>query len=220
MVVSNVSSREVRVAEIPVNMDEIEPGLLLALLVDATDKSTSGFDHVMRLRAHQRLVSYFQAKVSEDMEGLLRLVEEESDLEGIEELEGAAAEIGAALHLTRRAAEADLALAVDLIRRLPRVWRALAEGAIDLRRARVMVYGTARLSEDLARLVVDRVIERAPQLTSGQVYALVRKLVIEADPEEAERRYRERVLDRRVIGGQPRGVRQPVGLGSPPRSGG
>ena len=58
----------------------------------------------------------------------------------------AAAEIRAALRLTRRAADAELSLALDLRHRLPRVWRLLAAGDIDWRRARVITYGTAHLT--------------------------------------------------------------------------
>ena len=75
--------------------------------------------------------------------------------------ESAAAEIAAALRLTRRAADSDLALALDLKQRLPRVWEPLAAGIIDLRRARVIVSGTAHLSEETAREVVERIIEPA-----------------------------------------------------------
>jgi hypothetical protein len=69
---------------------------------------------------------------------------------------------------------------------MPRVWKALSEGEIDLRRARVILFWTAHLAEEAARAVVDRVIGRASQLTSGQLHALIRRLIIQADPEMAE----------------------------------
>jgi hypothetical protein len=112
--------------------------------------------------------------------------------------DGAAAEIGAALRLTRRAADSDLALALDLKDRLPEVWEALASGRIDLRKARVIVQGTAHLSEDAARTVVGRVLEAATRLTTGQLGALIRKVCVQADPDDAASRYREAVEERRL----------------------
>jgi hypothetical protein len=113
--------------------------------------------------------------------------------------DAAAAEIGATLRLTRRAADFDLALAVDLKERLPEVWEALAAGRIDLRRARVIVSGTAHLSEEAAREVVGRVIEAATRLTTGQLGALIRRVCVQADPDDANTRFRDAVDGRRVV---------------------
>ncbi len=49
------------------------------------------------------------------------------------------------------------------------MWEALAAGKIDLRRARVIVHGTAHLSEVTAREVVARILEAAARLTTGQL---------------------------------------------------
>ncbi|MDP3984562.1 MAG: DUF222 domain-containing protein [Acidimicrobiia bacterium] len=186
--------------EIPANLDDLEPGLLLSLFLDtAEDVDPSGFDRVVLLRAHQKMASYYQARVYEDMAALFELTQKEEEVSFEEAFANAEAEIGAALHLTRRAAASELALALDLTRRLPPVLQALARGDLDLRRAKVMVYGTAHLPEDTARRVVDEAIDRAAHLTSGQLYTLLRKLCIQADPEEAERRYQETVADRRVV---------------------
>jgi hypothetical protein len=83
--------------------------------------------------------------------------------------ESAAAEIRVALRLTRRAADTELNLALDLGRRLPRVWELLAAGDIDLRRARTITHGTAHLSITQAREVIEEVIEDAPRLTTGEL---------------------------------------------------
>ena len=150
------------------------------------------------LKAYQRLVSFFQAQVFEEMASISDLM---TELEADPEIahDSAAAEIGAALHLTRRAADSDLALAVDLKERLPEVWEALAAGQIDLRRARVIVSGTAHLSEEAAREVVGRIIEAAARLTTGQLNALIRRVCVQADPDDAANRYREAVDGRRVV---------------------
>ena len=131
---------------LPAGIDKLAPCPVLALFLSSVEpESLSGFDRVTVLRAHQRLVSYFQARVIEDMASISDLMNQmEADPEIAHE--AAAAEIGAALHVTRRAAESDLALAVENVR-LPEVWEALAAGKIDQRKAQVIVEGTSHLSD-------------------------------------------------------------------------
>jgi hypothetical protein len=114
-------------------------------------------------------------------------------------VEAAAAEVRAALRLTRRAADSELELALDLRRRLPAVWDALAAGSIDVRRARVIVSGTSHLSAAVAGSVVEQIIADAGLLTTGQLAARLRRLAIEVDPDEATRLYDRSVADRRVV---------------------
>jgi hypothetical protein len=180
-------------------MDTLEPGLILAaMLTTAENQNLSGFDRVRVLQARQRMVSFFQAQVCESMASISQVM---GELEADPEVayEAAAAEIGAALHLTRRAADSDLALAIDLKERLPEVWEALAAGKIDLRRARVIVHGTAHLSEEAAREVVGLILEAATRLTTGQLGALIRRVCVQADPDDANIRYGEAVDSRRVV---------------------
>jgi hypothetical protein len=130
----------------PPHLETMEPGPdLAAFLSTLSDVDLSGYDRIRVLQARQRMVSFFQAQVCESMASISRLMNE---LEADPEIahEAAVAEIGAALRLTRRAAEADLALAIDLKERLPEVWEALAAGKIDLRRVRVIVDQTSHLS--------------------------------------------------------------------------
>jgi hypothetical protein len=143
------------------------------------------------------MVSFFQAQVLESMASISQMM---TELEADPEIahDAASAEIGAALHLTRRAADIDLALAIDLMERLPEVWEALASGKIDLRRARVIVDQTSHLLAEAARQVVDRVLEAATRLTTGQLKALIRKVCVQADPDDAASRYREAVEERRL----------------------
>ena len=161
------------------------------------DQNLSGYDRIVLLKARQRMVSFFQAQVCESMASISQVM---GELEPDPEIahEAAAAEIGAALRLTRRAADSDLGFALDLRDRLPEVWEALASGKIDLRRARVIIHGTAHLSEEAAREVVGRVIEAASRLTTGQLGALLRRVCVQSDPDDANTRYRESVENRRI----------------------
>jgi hypothetical protein len=113
--------------------------------------------------------------------------------------ESAAAEIRAALSLTRRAADFELGFAVELVFRVPAVWDALSVGLIDLRRARVLVSGTSHLPAETAREVIGRIIGRVCRLTTGQIAAVLRRLCVEADPDQAVSRYRHAHDERRVI---------------------
>jgi hypothetical protein len=89
-------------------------------------------------------------------------------------------------------------LAQDLRERLSAIGEALARGDIDVRRARTIAYGTAHLSDHDARQVVDRIIDRAPELTTGQLGAKIRELCFVVDSEESKSRYQQALEERRV----------------------
>jgi len=188
-----------RYAGIPRGLDEMEPGPVLAAFLSSIDvDDLSGHDRVVVLRAHQRLASHYAAQVLGDMVAVADSMVDLGEDPGFAE-EAAAAEIRVALRLTRRAADNELALAFDLRRRLPRVWDLLVSGEIDVRRARVFAAGTLHLPDVNARVVVDEVAPVAARLTTSQLAARIRRLCIEVDPEDAERRYAEAVADRRVV---------------------
>ena len=106
-------------------------------------------------------------------------------------------EVAIALTLTRRSAGrlVELALALD---RLPRTRAALAAGLIDERRAEVITEELAGLDDDHAAAVEELIIAKAPALTTGQLRALARRLVISADPAAARRRKEQALKDARV----------------------
>src|SRR5262249_24588977 len=86
----------------------------------------------------------------------------------------------------------DLAdLAVTLTWRLSATGRALAAGAIDLDRARMIAETTSVLSEDLARAVEEKILPAAGGLARTELRGRLARAVISADPDGAERR-RER----------------------------
>jgi len=121
------------------------------------------------------------------------------------------------LHLTRRSADVELSFAMDLRQRLPQVHHLLSIGAIDVRRAKTIERTTCHLSVSAARSVVERIAEAAPELTTGQLAARIRKLCIEADTDEAEKRYQRTVVERRVFA-EPNvdGTSNLLGLDLPP----
>jgi hypothetical protein len=146
-------------------------------------------------------VAHDQAEIYADMLAVAEAVGEELSSEGCDLVEiedSAASEIRACLVWTRRAAESQLGVARDLCQRLPRVWRALDVGLIDLPRARVIVDQTLHLDSELAEQVADQALERASTQTTGQLRARIQRLCITVDPESAKHRYEEGLKERLV----------------------
>mgnify|MGYP002623864296 FL=1 len=172
---------------------------VLAALLSNTDAShLSGFDRVELLKAHQKLVSHYQGAFYQDISSISdHYFKENGDYELADE--ATAMEIRAALRMTRRSADREIAFAIDIVHRLPRIASSLRSGDIDVRRARVMTHGTSHLDDEDARQVIDKVIEAAPRLSTGQLAARVRKLCLEVDPEDAKHRFESALEERRVV---------------------
>jgi hypothetical protein len=162
----------------------------MAAVVSSVDRSRlSEYELVVLLRAEAKLVAHFQA-------GLLQTMAEVSSV--VPHVEAAPDEVAAALRLTRAAATTEHALAVGLTRH-PRVAEALKSGRIDVRRARVLVEGLAGAEPETATLVLDRLLEPASRLTTGQLRARVSRLRIELDPEHADEEHSHALATRRVV---------------------
>lgn len=186
---------------VPSNLDDMAPGPVLGAFLSSVDvHKISGHDRVLVMRARQRMASHYAALVLSDMEAVSEVftdgVEDEGDRMG--QVESAAAEIRAALNLTRRAADNELLLAIDLTKKHQKVHEALATGRIDVRRARVIMNGIFHLDDETAILVVDGIIDDAPNLTTGQLGAKIRRACIEVAPKDAEKRY-EAALENRHL---------------------
>jgi Domain of unknown function (DUF222) len=103
----------------------------------------------------------------------------------------AVGQIEMALKLTHYQAEELADLAITLTWRLPATGQALARGAIDLDRAKLIVETTSVLSEDQARAVENKILPTAGGLTRPFLRERLARAVINADPQGADRR-RER----------------------------
>jgi Domain of unknown function (DUF222) len=110
----------------------------------------------------------------------------------------ACAQVSLALTMSQAAASWWSELAVTLTWRLPATGAALRGGQIDLGRARLIAEATAALDEDKARAVEAKVLPRAGDQTTGQLRAALRRAVITADPQGAERRREEAERQARV----------------------
>jgi Domain of unknown function (DUF222) len=106
-------------------------------------------------------------------------------------------EIALELHLGTGYARDQVALAEQLTERLPDTLKAMAQGKVELVKARALVEITEELSLDDAQKVEAKVLPTAEERTVSQVRASARYFRDRFDPEAAERR-RERVRERRM----------------------
>jgi hypothetical protein len=187
---------------IPARLDAMAPGPVMGAFLASVDVSRlSGYDQIVVLRAHQKMASFYQAATYQDMAAVNTTM---ATFDGypqpdVEASEMAAAEIRVALNLTRHAADVEMGFALELHRRLPRLFDMLASGVIDVKRAKVIEQGTMHLSDATAWAVVDDIADDAPRLTTGELRARLKTLCIETDPDEAKDRYDTAVANRRVV---------------------
>jgi hypothetical protein len=108
-------------------------------------------------------------------------------------------EIRAQLLFTRRSARRELENA-DAVVSSPRVFAALTAGLLDRARAIVLAEGCLDLTDAQTTTVLDRLLPEAGRLTTSQLAERLARLAIALDPAWAERRYRQAVRERKVVG--------------------
>jgi len=185
---------------IPPNLDVLEPGPVLAGFLASIDVSeVSGLDQIVMLRAHRRMVSHYQGHVYRDMSAVTQTITDTSGDDAVDAATAAEAEIGVALHLSRRATENELAFALSLAKRLPRLSDMLRTGVVDVGRAKAIERYTLHLTDIAAQAVLDEIADDAPSWTVGQLRARIQKLAIQVDPHEAVKRCEQATADRRIV---------------------
>ena len=178
-------------------LDEMAPGRILGDLLETVNRERlDGYGRVVLMKARARQIAHLQAEFYADV---WAVAEAEKRLGGEEVYEFTSEEIQAALSCTRRAADRHLALAYNLCIRHPQVRRALADGTIDLPKARVISERLDPLDQELATRLAGMVLERASTQTTGQLAARLDRLIIAADPEAAHKKYQRSVADRHLM---------------------
>ncbi|GLY88504.1 DUF222 domain-containing protein [Actinoallomurus iriomotensis] len=107
-------------------------------------------------------------------------------------------EVAEALTLTSTAADGLIRFATELTRRLPATYAALAAGDIDHTKARTIWHATDQVDEKLTSTIEAEVLPKAPEQTTGQIRAKIRRLIKQLNPEAADRR-REEAEKRRGV---------------------
>lgn len=170
----------------------------LAKLVETLDStSLSERERIELISAQRRLASHYLAQsyrqISVHFDHNIRLMPSEMDLAALQ----TEVEVGTALHLTGRSARFEFEIAWGLSR-LPEVWASFDRGDIDNRRARVLVDYLSHLDKSESSFVLERVLDDAPYLTTGQLRARLAKLCLMANPDESKLRYQNALGKRRV----------------------
>ncbi len=188
-------------AVVPDGLAELPAGAELGAALHAFSLHSVPNDRMLDvLRAQYRQVAHEQARMAATLVELGRCdgvpaPAVVSRSERPDEL--AVHETRAALRWTRRAADAEHGLSEAVVA-VPELFAAWDAGAID--RPRVVVFDRylTGLTDEQTAAVCARAVPRAPRLTTGQLDALLRRLVIEVDPDAAARWYRRGVRERTV----------------------
>ncbi|MEV4324885.1 DUF222 domain-containing protein, partial [Microbispora rosea] len=188
---------------IPAGLAAMPPGAELARVLAGIDVGrVSGFDTVEVLKAAYRQSCHERARF---LYALLEVgLREQFTGDRVVRLEVpdefAPDEARAALVWSRRRADSAFDLAWNLHRRLPVLGEAMLAGELDEPRAAAFIRWTGGLTDAQAGWVCERLIGRAPAWTVGQLIEHIQRLVLAIDPDWAEKRYREAVRRRRVVG--------------------
>lgn len=181
-------------------LDLVPPGPLLGAALSPIDLTAlTGYDVVCVLKASQRQLNHYQGNVYDAMAETAHCVDESTTRRSTTPGEYAPEEIGTALTLTRRKANHDLGVALDLRHNLHDVGAMLESGVIDGRKAAILSSDTGHLEPDARSRVVSQLLADSAGLTTGQISRRIQKLAIEADPKSAEQRAAQSLSERKVV---------------------
>ena len=193
----------VEVGGLPEGLAEMPPGPgLSALLATVEPASLNGCALVDLLCARHRQVGWEQAQLLSVVREVAYAPEAGVDAPPARAADWdphAGREIAFALGWTDYAATAMLDLALAAIEKLPAVHAALAAGELDLPRARVICDELEELDAEAARPIAARILAGGPvTATTGQLREQIRRLVLQVDPDAAQKRHDKALNDRRV----------------------
>jgi hypothetical protein len=193
---------EVEFRELPDELDSSPPGPALASMLSTLDPADyNGWQLVILLAARQRQVSYEQAQ-------LLRVARElafsphggpmRPPARDLTQDPYVGTEIGFALALTEYSASELATVAVFCCDRVPAVGQALAEGRIDLPKARLLCAELADATDPQARAIVEALLTEAARSTTTILRARLRRLLSTVDPDALRQRHAKAVENRWV----------------------
>ncbi|MDX1469745.1 MAG: DUF222 domain-containing protein, partial [Acidimicrobiia bacterium] len=185
---------------VPGDLESIAPGPALGAILAAIDRSKlNGHDAVRVMQADARMESYYASLKYQSMAEVAYSPPSGPDADVVRdrsELEFASEEIGSALHLTRRSADAELGFALSIQSDLPRVAAALRTGRLDVRRAKIFDRWLSGVDSETIEAACDRLLDAAGRLTTGQLRARLQRLVMEVDPDSTEQTRKRSVKER------------------------
>jgi hypothetical protein len=188
---------------VPDELASVPPGVLLGELLEDIDvERVSGYDTVEVLCAQYRQLCRQQARFYQAVleTGLRKPFSIDTVDRVVRPGEFAAEEARAALVWSRSRAERALSFAIEAFRRLPLLGEAMLAGELDEPRARAFVDWTSGLTGEQAHQVCAQLLPAAAGLMVGELIDRIRKACLAIDPDWAEKRRREAVKSRRVVG--------------------
>lgn len=185
---------------LPDGLEDMAAGVFLAAMLASVDVSSlTGYDVVRYVQAQQRLVSHDNAGLYAGVAEMAYAYQPDTTARLDIPAEFASDELQTALVKTRRSADGDLDLALQLRDQLSDVWETLNEGRLDLARVRVFASELSTLNPDLIPGVVDRVLPAAEDLTTGQLRAGLKRAVLQVDPDSAQIQFEAGIEDRKTV---------------------
>ena len=188
---------------VPEEVDVLPPGPMLAEVLDEIPvEQVRGFDVVRLLEAAYRQLCHDRAVfLSILLETGLRRPGSVGTVERAKfPTEFSCEEARAALVWSRTRAANTFGLAMDVFHRLPMLGEAMLRGELDEPRARAFVDWTQGLTSAQAGEVCDQLLPEAPRLMVGDLIDRIKRACLAIDPEWAEKKYRESLRTRRVVG--------------------
>lgn len=174
---------------------------MTALLLDQAHDATSPFERLERIAAWEKIIAWAQAQQYTEITGCVEAAEQAppDGYSPTDAAESTRAEIGLILRLTAGSTTWRVEEAQKLVGSFPTTHTALRAGAITLAKARIILDGCADLSTHTAARVEAHVLQRAPQQTTGQLRAALRRAVLREDADAAARRATRKRRERTVI---------------------
>lgn len=181
---------------------EMPPGPGLALLLDAQEHDQlDDFDIIELARSARRLASWAAALelgAIAELSARRKVPGERLGAWDSEVGEWVTDEVAAALTLSGGTAARQVVVAEQLVEQLPRTYRALIDGLIDVDKAKVIADGVRGNDPAIADMVEERVLPTAPSQTCAELRYAVRKAIRDADPDAHEQRRKDAEEARRL----------------------
>jgi hypothetical protein len=185
---------------LPDGLSSVAAGPVLGALLASVDRALlNGYQLVELVQARHRQVCWEQAQLLADAHelayartGAPGAVASRS----VQRDPHAGDELAFALAWSSWAADDTLTLAYLLHTTLPAVYAALAEGRIDVAKAKLIVRELDLLCPEQARAVADTVLDGVQFRSPGVLREMIRRLVLAIDPDLVHKRHKKALADR------------------------
>ncbi|WP_344015525.1 HNH endonuclease signature motif containing protein [Pseudonocardia xinjiangensis] len=185
----------------PLAWTEVAPDGMAVLILDQAGPPVDGFEALERIGAWEKVIAWAQARQYAEITQFVAAAETNpaAGLTAVQAVESAQAEVGMMLRLSPGGTAWRVGEARQLVEQFPATFAALQTGSITLPKARIIAEACTDLHPDAAAAVEQKVLARAPQQTTGQLRAALRRAVLRADSEAAARRRERKRRERAVV---------------------